>query len=92
MWKLKIKSSMFFIAGHQQVRRVWKDYYEAVDVVVFMVDAADVGRLGMSNFYSFLHSVSIRYSKRFLIDFLMRIYHNFDYILEPYFECFSSHV
>ena len=53
MWKLEIKSSMVSIAGHQQVRRVWKDYYEAVDVVVFMVDAADVGRLGMSNYLSF---------------------------------------
>ena len=53
MWKLKFKSSMVSIAGHQQVRRVWKDYYEAVDVVVFMVDAADVGRLGMSNYLSF---------------------------------------
>ena len=50
----EIQISMVSIAGHQQVRRVWKDYYEAVDVVVFMVDAADVGRLGTSNFYSFL--------------------------------------
>ena len=37
------------LGGHRQVRRVWQDYYEAVDVVVFMVDAADAGRLGMSN-------------------------------------------
>ena len=61
---------MVSIAGHQQVRRVWKDYYEAVDVVVFMVDAADVGRLGMSNFYSFyifIHKIFIRYSDRFLV-------------------------
>ena len=65
MWKLKIKSSMVSIAGHQQVRRVWKDYYEAVDVVVFMVDAADVGRLGMSNFYSFLHKIFKKIFDRF---------------------------
>ena len=85
MWKLKIKSSMVSIAGHQQVRRVWKDYYEAVDVVVFMVDAADVGRLGMSNYLSFfsiiypqnIHKISIRYSDRFLA----RKDHNFYRIL-----------
>ena len=29
------------LGGHRQVRRVWREYYDAVDAVVFMVDAAD---------------------------------------------------
>ena len=33
------------LGGHRQVRRVWREYYDAVDAVVFMVDATDVGRL-----------------------------------------------
>ena len=34
------------LGGHRQIRRVWQDYFEAVDVVVFMIDAADIQRLG----------------------------------------------
>ena len=36
------------LGGHRQIRRVWQDYFEAVDVVVFMIDAADIQRLGQS--------------------------------------------
>ncbi len=40
-----ITCTTFDLGGHEQARRVWRDYFSAVDAIIFIVDTCDLSKI-----------------------------------------------
>jgi GTPase SAR1 family protein len=71
----KVTFQAYDIGGHLAARRVWRDYFPAIDGIVFIVDASDIDRLSEARdelIVSYLKFITKMY-KRFKLQFSIDI-------------------